>query len=147
MDVKNWHSLDKKSILESLGTSRQGLGEDEAKRRLEEHGANELIEEKKTTALEIFLAQFKSILIVILIVSALVSTFISYRKGEPYTDTYVILVIVVMNAVLGFVQEYRAEKAVEALKRMVSPHVLVVRDGREQSIDAKTIVPGDIILF
>ncbi|MDH5703995.1 MAG: HAD-IC family P-type ATPase, partial [Aigarchaeota archaeon] len=147
MDEKNWYSLDIKSVLESLRTSRKGLDGDEIQRRLEEYGPNELIEEKKTTALEIFLAQFKSILIVILIVSALVSAFISYRKGEPYTDTYVILIIVVMNAVLGFVQEYRAEKAVEALKKMVSPHVLVVREGREQSIDAKTLVPGDIILL
>jgi len=147
LDEKKWYSLDIKSVLESLRTSRKGLEGDEALRRLEEYGPNELIEEKKTTPLEIFLAQFKSILVVILIVSALVSAFISYWKGEPYTDTYVILIIVVMNAVLGFVQEYRAEKAVEALKKMVSPHVLAVRDGREQSIDAKTLVPGDIILL
>jgi len=147
LDEKNWHSLDVKSVLKTLRTGRQGLEEDEARHRLEEYGPNELIEEKKTTPLEIFLAQFKSILIVILIVSALVSAFISYRKGESYTDTYVIVIIVVMNAVLGFVQEYRAEKAVEALKKMVSPHVLAVRDGREQSIDAKTLVPGDIVLL
>ena len=121
MDEKSWHSLDVKSVLKTLRTGRQGLEEDEARHRLEEYGPNELIEEKKTTPLEIFLAQFKSILIVILIVSALVSAFISYRKGESYTDTYVIVIIVVMNAVLGFVQEYRAEKAVEALKKMVSP--------------------------
>jgi Ca2+-transporting ATPase len=123
LDEKKWYSLDVKSVLESLRTGRQGLEGEEARRRFEEYGPNELIEEKKTTPIEIFLAQFKSILILILIVSALVSTFISYRKGEPYTDTYVILIIVVMNAILGFVQEYRAEKAVEALMKMVSPYV------------------------
>ena len=147
MEKKAWHAEDIDSVLESLGTSQEGINDEEAERRLEQYGPNELVEERKTTPLELFLGQFKSVLIFILIVSAMVSAFISYRKGEAYTDTYVILIIVIMNAVLGFVQEYRAEKAVEALKKMVSPHVLVLRDGREQSIDSKDLVPGDVILL
>ncbi len=147
MEGKDWHAYGADSVLDHLGTSRKGIGQEEAERRLQEYGPNELKEEKKVTALDIFVGQFKSILVIILIVSAVVSAYISMVKGEPYTDTYVIMFIVVMNAILGFVQEYRAEQAVEALKRMVSPRVLVLRDGREMSIDSKELVPGDIILL
>lgn len=147
MEREAWHAADMESVLESLGTGRQGLGEDEAQRRLEQYGPNELLEEKRVTPLELFIAQFKSVLVIILVISAVVSAFISMRKGEPYTDTYVIFAIVIMNAVLGFVQEYRAEQAVEALKRMVAPHVLVLRDGREGSMDSRSLVPGDIVLL
>jgi len=142
-----WHATDIEQVLESLGTSTKGLTEEEALRRLEEYGPNELREEKKVTPLELFVGQFKSVLVVILILSAVVSAYISMRKGEPYTDTYVILAIVVMNSVLGFVQEYRAEKAVEALKRMVAPYVVALRDGREESLDSKNLVPGDVVLL
>jgi len=146
-DGRAWHAADVESVLESLGTDLEGLSEEEAQRRLEQYGPNELREEKRVTPLELLIGQFKSVLVVILIISAVASAYISMRKGEPYTDTYVILAIVVVNAILGFVQEYRAEKAVEALKRMVAPHVIVLRDGREQSIDSKNLVPGDIILL
>jgi len=134
-------------VLESLDTDRRGLGEEEVQRRLEEYGPNELKEEKKVTALELFVGQFKSILVLILVLSAIVSAYIAMRKGEPFTDTYVIFAIVVMNAVLGFVQEYRAEQAIEALKRMVAPHVIALRDGTEKSIDSRDLVPGDVILL
>lgn len=147
LENKAWHAEDIESVLKILGTNRRGIEEKEAKERLEHYGPNELKEERKTTPLELFIGQFKSVLVIILILSAIVSYYISFRKGEPFTDTYVILFIVVMNAILGFVQEYRAEQAVEALKRMVSPQVLVLRDGREQSINSKELVPGDIILL
>ncbi len=147
MEKGAWHAFDIEQVLELLGTSPEGLSSEEAERRLEEYGPNELREEKKVTPLEIFIGQFKSILVIILILSAVVSSYISMRKGEPYTDTYVILAIVVMNAILGFVQEYRAEQAVEALKRMVAPHVVALRDGREESIDSKSLVPGDVVLL
>ena len=142
-----WHAADVESVLESLGTGLKGLGEEEAQRRLEEYGPNELREEKRVTPLELFVGQFKSILVIILILSAIVSAYISMRKGEPYTDTYVIMAIVIMNAVLGFVQEYRAERAVEALKRMVAPHVIALRDRREESLDSRNLVPGDVVLL
>ncbi|UCD44510.1 MAG: HAD-IC family P-type ATPase [Candidatus Bathyarchaeota archaeon] len=147
MEKKAWHATDIDSVLESLGSSDKGISEREAEERLQRFGPNELKEEKKVTPLELFIGQFKSVLVIILVFSALVSAYISYREGEPYTDTYVILVIVVMNAILGFVQEYRAEQAVEALKKMVSPQVFVVRDGREMSIDSKSLVPGDVIIL
>lgn len=142
-----WHSVDVEEIFEALGTSREGLDEEEARRRLEEYGPNEIREERRVTPLQLFLGQFKSILVIILIASALVSSYISMTKGEPYTDTYVIMAIVVINAILGFFQEYRAEKAVEALKRMVTPKVAVVREGHERLVDSREIVPGDIIIL
>ena len=147
MENKDWHAKNIETVLESLSSNRSGISGEEAKERLERYGPNELREEKKVTPLEIFLSQFKSVLVIILIVSAVFSAYIAIREGEAMTDTYVILFIVVMNAILGFVQEYRAEQAVEALKKMVSPHVLVLRDGKEQSIDSKDLVPGDIALL
>ena len=147
VEKRAWHAEDIESVLESLGSSRGGIGEEEARERLERFGPNELREERRTTPFELFLGQFKSILVIILMISAIVSAFISVRQGEPFTDTYVILIIVVLNAVLGFVQEYRAEKAVEALKKMVAPQVLVMRGGRESSIDSKDLVPGDVVLL
>ena len=126
-----------------LETSLKGLTEAEAANRLREYGPNTLVEEKKTTPLEIFLNQFKSILILILIAAALVSGLILHE----YTDMAVILVIVVVNSVIGFIQEYRAEQAVAALKKMVSPQCKVVREGEVRELPASNIVPGDILII
>ena len=147
VENKDWHAAEIDEVLGILETSRDGITDEEAAKRLEVYGPNELKEEKKKQWYHLVIEQFTSILVVILIISAAVSAYISIQAGEPMTDTWVILIIVVMNAVLGFVQEYRAEKAVEALKAMVSPHVLVRRGGREESIDSKDLVPGDIVLL
>ena len=141
MKKNNWHALESDAVFRLLNTSRNGISEEEAKRRLEQYGPNELKEEKKTAPLEILVNQFKSILIVILVVSAIVSAFISMRASEPFTDTIVILIIVIINAILGFVQEYRAEQAVEALKKMVAPHVFVLRDRHENPSNPRTSYP------
>jgi Ca2+-transporting ATPase len=143
----DWHADDINEVLKALETSRQGITEAEAEKRLRQYGPNELKEEKKVKWYHLLFEQFTSILVIILIISAIVSAYLSIVENEPLTDTYVILVIVVLNAALGFIQEYRAEKAVEALKAMVSPHVLVLRDGKENSIDSKNLVPGDVILL
>jgi len=130
-------------VMQTLQSSVQGLDEEEAKCRLEEFGLNELRKEKRITTIGIFINQFKSILILILIFSALVSGVILKEK----TDMFVILIIVFMNAILGFVQEFRAEKAVEALKKMIAPQALVKRGNIEKMIPSKELVPGDIILL
>ena len=147
MEDIDWHANEVGDVLEALGTSRGGITDEEAARRLKEYGANELTEEEGTKWYHILFEQFTSILVVILIISAAVSGYLAMREGEPMTDAIVILFIVVMNAALGFVQEYRAEKAVEALKAMVSPQVLVLRDGREELIDSIDLVPGDVVLL
>ncbi len=130
-----------------METDRDGISDEEAAKRLQEYGPNELKEEKKHQWYHILWEQFTSLLVMVLIISAAVSGYLAWKEGEAMTDMYVILVIVVMNGILGFVQEYRAEQAVEALKAMVSPHVLVMRDGKEESIDSVNLVPGDIVLL
>jgi len=144
---ETWHSLEIDEVLERLGSQREGITPEEAAKRLEEYGPNELKEEKKHKWYHILIEQFTSILVLVLIASAAVSGYLAWEEGEPYTDMIVILIIVVMNGILGFIQEYRAEKAVEALKAMVSPHVLVLRGGKEYEIDSKELVPGDVVLL
>lgn len=144
----NYYSLEAQQVLEALGSSRKGLASDEAALRLDKYGPNELKHEKKATAVGIFLGQFKSILIVILLLSAAVSGYVDvYIESELPVDSYIILIIVFMNAVIGFIQEYRAEKAVEALKKMVSPKSEVIRDGMEKQISSSEIVPGDLLII
>jgi Ca2+-transporting ATPase len=147
LEKSNWHTIEIDDALKSLESDRQGITDEEAERRLQIYGPNELVEEQKRKWYHLLYEQFTSILVIILIIAALVSAYIAIQEGEPMTDTWVILFIVVMNGILGFVQEYRAEKAVEALKAMVSPHVLVLRGGKEESIDSKDLVPGDIVLL
>ena len=147
MEKKDWHSTEIDGVLSTLETSREGISNEEVAKRLQEYGPNELKEEAKKQWYHLLWEQFTSILVIVLVISAAVSGYIAVQAGEPMTDMYVILVIVVMNAILGFVQEYRAEQAVEALKAMVSPHVLVLREGKEESIDSKDLVPGDIVIL
>jgi Ca2+-transporting ATPase len=136
------HAIEAQQALQSLRSSEHGLSEQEAQSRLEEFGLNELRKERRITPLEIFVNQFKSFLIVILIFAA----GISFALGE-IADALVISFILILNAVLGFVQEYRAEKAIEALKRLAAPKAKVIRDGREAVTEATEVVPGDMLLF
>ncbi|MCW4051474.1 MAG: cation-transporting P-type ATPase [Candidatus Bathyarchaeota archaeon] len=147
MEKKDWHASEVEDVMTALETSRQGITDEEAAKRLEIYGPNELKEEKKKQWYHLLWEQFTSILVIVLIIAAIVSGYLAIMEDEPLTDAIVILIIVVMNAILGFVQEYRAEQAVEALKAMVSPHVLVLRGGKEESIDSKDLVPGDIVLL
>ena len=103
-----------------------GLSEKEAEKRLLEYGHNELMERKKASAISIFFSQFKDFMVMVL----LAATLISFSLGETI-DAIAIVIIVVMNAVLGFIQEYRTEKSLEALKDLSAPHAIVIRDGRE----------------
>lgn len=137
-----WHQKDINEVIEDLRTSVKGLSFEEAQRRLTEYGFNELKEKRKKTPFLMFLDQFRDFMILVLIAAAIVSGII----GEP-SDTIAIVVIVVLNAVIGFVQEYRAEKAMTALKKMATPVALVLRDGIPASIPAIEVVPGDIVIL
>lgn len=130
------------ALLESLDSTKTGLAQQEATRRLAKFGSNELRKEHGKSPLRLFLEQFKNILIIIL----LIATALSIAVGETY-DALVIIAIVVAVAVLGFTQEYRAEKAIEALKKMTASTALVLRDGKEVRIRTQEIVPGDIIVL
>ncbi|MBI4439602.1 calcium-translocating P-type ATPase, SERCA-type [Candidatus Woesearchaeota archaeon] len=136
------HALTHASVLKKLNSSQKGLSQQEAEARLKQYGFNEIKEAKKISPWEIFLRQFKSIVIWILVAATIISAFLA-----EYVDAIVILVIIVLIAVLGFIQEYRAEKSIEALKRLASLKATVLRDGKKAEIDAKDVVPGDIIFL
>jgi len=138
----SWHSLDVKSVLKKLNTSLYGLSSEEARRRLTIYGSNEIQKEKEKSKLLIFLKQFKSYLMLIL----MIATALSIILGE-ILDAVTILAIVIACAVLGFVEEYRSEKALELLKKLAAPTALVIRDGKEQTIPARELVPGDIVIL
>jgi Ca2+-transporting ATPase len=137
-----WHRQPIDDVLKHLGTSLSGLPADEARMRLEKHGPNALMEKEKRTLFMMFLDQFRDFMILVLVAAAAVSGIV----GE-LSDTIPIIVIVILNAVIGFVQEYRAEKAMEALKAMAAHSATVVREGRQQEIHATEIVPGDIVVL
>ena len=125
----------------------RGLSAEEAARRLEKHGENRLQEKKKKSNLQRFADQFKDAMILILIAAAIVSFVIACVEGDPkeFFEPALILLIVVANAVIGVMQESKAEKALDALKGLSAPHARVIRDGSEQMIDASGLVPGDVI--
>jgi Ca2+-transporting ATPase len=137
-----YHSREANEVLSALNSNRRGLTPAEASRRLAEFGPNELVEKHKISPWAIFLEQFKNLLIIILLVAVVLSGVL----GEV-ADAIVIFAIVLFAAVLGFLQEYRAERAMEALKRMASPTATVLRDGQEVEIPSRELVPGDIILL
>jgi len=148
MDTE-WHSLSKQGALEHLKTSRAGLSGDAVTKRLEEYGPNELMESRATSPLKIFLQQFKGTMVVILIIAAIVSAAVATVQGtvEEWFDAAVIMVIVFLNAILGFVQENRAEKTMQALKELTAPRVKVVRNGVETEVPSKDLVPGDVVIL
>ena len=131
-----------KEVLKELGSSKRGLSEAEAKQRLKRYGLNEIKEEERISPLKIFISQFRSFMVGILIIAILISLAIGH-----ILDASVIAAILIINAVLGFIQEYKAEKAIEALKKLVTIEARVVRNGTEKLIDAKYLVPGDIIIL
>ncbi len=130
------------AVLKALNTSENGLSSEETENRLKKYGKNELKEEEKVSILKLFLSQFTSILIFILMAAALVSAFL-----REFVDTFVILFTVFVAGVLGFIQEYRAEESIKLLKSLTSPEALVVRDGKEVKVPSSVLVPGDILLL
>ena len=142
MAVKDWHKLTVEECFQQLETSSRGLTQDEAEKRLVRFGSNEIKEKEKKPAWIEFLEQFNNILVIILIIAAAISAFL----GE-FVDAAVIFAIVILNAVLGFIQERRAEHALEALKKLAAPKSEVIRSGEIIQIDSKELVPGDVIIL
>ncbi|MBI4344084.1 MAG: cation-translocating P-type ATPase [Euryarchaeota archaeon] len=142
MDARAWHREGIEETLRSLGTGPQGLSQGEASKRLLESGPNEVRGEKRVSPLGIFLRQFKNALVIILLAAVVASALIG-----GVLDAAVIAVIIVFVALMGFVQEYRAERAIESLKTMAAPRAKVLRDGRKVEIPAREVVVGDIILL
>ncbi len=141
---KNWHSLSIEETLQVLRTdAASGLQGDEAKHRLARFGPNRLREEKKRSVAVVFLSQFNDFMIWVLLAAVLISG----PWLKQYLDAAVILVIVILNAILGFVQEFRAESALAKLKELSAPIVKAVRDGRESELPAEDLVPGDLLVL
>ena len=140
--------MPKEELLNALQVQAQtGLTDAQAEKRLREAGENRLAEKKKKTNLQRFAEQFKDVMILILLLAAAVSFVVACTEGDPmeFFEPLLILVIVVLNAVMGMVQESKAEKALDALKTLSAPHARVLRGGKESVIDAAKLVPGDII--
>ena len=139
---KSWHGMSPDEALKELNSTGQGLSQAEARKRLTEYGPNELQEEKGSSRVKMFFEQFSDVLILIL----LVATGLSLAIGQ-LIDAVVIVAVVLATVVLGFGEEVRSERAVEALKKITAPTALVLRDGKEVKIPASGIVPGDVILL
>ena len=137
-----WHQQEINEVIRNLDSSQKGLSQAVIPERLAKYGPNELKEKQKRTLFMMFLDQFRDFMILVLIGAAVISGII----GEP-ADTIAIIVIVVLNAVIGFIQEYRAEKAMAALKKMAAPTAIVIRDGMPTTIETAQIVPGDIVVL
>ncbi len=143
----SWHSKKVEAVLEELDTDPVGLNTEDAAERLVKYGPNELTERKKTSMIQIFFNQFKDIFVIMLLIATAISFIAAYAQNEPQTETVTIAAIVVLNAVVGFVQEYRSEKAMEAMKQLTAPRARLMRNGKEVVIPAKDVVPGDILLL
>ncbi len=149
--------MEVEEVIRALQSDLKGLNEKEAEPRLRKFGYNELKKRKKTSPLQIFLAQFKNIFVIMLLIAIIISVIIGWYEvqaaAEPhvvietYVDAIAIGAIVILNAVVGFVQEYRSEKAMEAMEKLTAPRARVLRSGKDVVISAKEVVPGDILIL
>lgn len=139
--MKNYYNYEKEQILQELKTQKTGISQKEADERLAKYGKNEIQEGEKKSVLKIFLEQYTDFLVIILIAAALISAFLGDIESSA-----VIFVVITMNAILGTVQQIKADKSLESLKALSSPVAKVIRDGEKISIDSKDVVIGDIVI-
>ena len=145
---KKWYNMSVKEAAQKLETDlEKGLSADEVSSRYEKYGYNELKAKKKKSLLVKFLEQFKDFMIIILIIAAVVSGIVGIQEGEGITDTIIILIVVVLNAIIGVAQENKAEKSLEALQKMSSHAAKVIRNGELTVIPSRELVPGDIVVL
>ena len=140
--MRAWYQMSEEEALQSQNVGKEGLTEAQAEERLKEHGRNVLQETKKKSAFQVFLEQFKDLLVIILIVAALIS-----MVSGNVESTIVIFAVIIMNAILGTVQHEKAEKSLDSLKSLSSPIARVMRDGKKMEVDSRDVVPGDILLL
>jgi Ca2+-transporting ATPase len=148
MSKQNCYDQTIEEVVEKVATSpSQGLSRTEANSRLEKFGYNEFQKKKNKSLLAKFWAQFKNFMIFILIIAALISGITGYIQGEGFTDAIIILIIVIVNAVIGVLQEDKAEKSLEALEKMAAPQCKVIREGKVLIIESRELVPGDLVVL
>lgn len=145
----DWQSLTKEECIKQLNTdAKQGLSMRQVRQNLDRCGRNELTQKKKPSLVKRFFEQFADFMIIILLIAAGISFITSYfKKDSDYIDSIIILAIVILNAIIGLVQESRAERAIEALKKLASPQANVMRGGKTMVVDSEELVPGDIVLL
>ena len=147
MNEDIYYRLSVEETFEKINTSLNGLTNEDALKKLEQNGYNKLIEGKKKTFLSRFIDQMKNVMIIILLIAAIVSLVIAKVENESYTDSIVIFAVVIINAILGVVQESRADAAIESLKKMSAPYIKVRRNGKIEMIKTEELVIGDIVLI
>ena len=148
MENKSWFNKTIEEVEEELNTtSDKGLSNEEIEKRREKYGLNELEAKKKKSLLQKFLDQFKDFSIIILIIAAIVSGIVGVAEGEGVTDTVIILLVVLLNAIIGVTQESKAEKSLEALQKLTAHASKVIRNGKLEVVPAKDLVPGDIVVL
>jgi Ca2+-transporting ATPase len=140
--MNKWHTMSPEEVFKLLKTAEKGLRNSEAQSRLREYGSNKIKSKKKRTSLIIFLEQFKSFLVILLLFATVISLVL-----DLMTDAIIIGTILLLNAILGFYQEYKAEKAIEALKKLIVTKVLVIRNSEKVEIPTEQLVPGDIVIL
>lgn len=148
-EINMWETLRKEEVLKKLNTNRKtGLKVEEVNARKQKYGKNKLEDKPKETLLVKFIKQFNDFMIIILIAASVISASISYMQGEnDYIDSIIIIAIVILNAIMGVVQEAKAEKSIEALKEMTPPKAKVLRETMVKEINAEELVPGDIVIL
>lgn len=144
-----WETLRKEEVLRKLGTrKKEGLTNEAVKTKQQKYGKNKLKEKPKESILIKFFKQFNDFMIIILIIASIISAGVSTIQGEnDYIDSIIIIAIVVLNAIMGVIQEAKAEKSIEALKEMTPLKAKVIRENKQIEINAEEIVPGDIIIL
>ena len=148
MENKSWFNKSVEDVEKELSTNgEKGLTLEEVKKRQEKYGYNELKAAKKKTLLQRFIDQFKDFSIIVLIIAAIVSGAVGIAEGEGITDTIIILIVVLLNAIIGVTQESKAEKSLEALQKLTDHASKVIRNGEVTVIPAKELVPGDIVVL
>ncbi len=144
----NWFNKKVKDVEKDLETNLEnGLSKEEVKKRQEKYGFNELKEGKKKNLIQKFIEQFKDFSIIVLIIAAIVSGAVGIANGEGITDTIIILIVVLVNAIIGVAQESKAEKSLEALKKLSDHAAKVIRDGNMEVVASRELVPGDIVVL
>jgi Ca2+-transporting ATPase len=155
--VSPWHSKEKEEVIHDLESDLGGLSAEKVELKRREFGYNELRERKRASALQIFLSQFRNTFVIMLVIAIIISALLGWYETqilhdarltiETFVDGIAIGAIVMLNAIVGFVQEYRSEKAIEALKKLTTPKARVIREGKEMQVPARELVPGDILLL
>ena len=134
---KRWYNLNSEEVIKSLETDEiVGLWQEEVEKRKAEYGLNELEGKKK-----------KSLMIIVLIIAAIISGIVGYTNGEGFTDTIIIMIVIIANAVIGVMQENKAEKSLEALKKLSGHSAKVIREGKQYILQSRELVPGDIVIL